>query len=241
MTQTEQLVELQNGVATTTSLQVSKTFGKKHKHVLETIKNLMAENSAVKNMFKETTYLSDRGREYQMYQMDKDGFTLLVMGYTGQKATEFKLRYIQAFNEMEEALKNQPALRLPQNNAEMMQVIQATNDEQNQRIDQVETTVDELKDRFGLPASQAKSLEQARKRHIVTLLGGIGSNAYRQVSRNAFKQVGSDFKDYFDVPRYDALALSKFDKGMEYITSWQLPTNLALQVRELNLQTELEV
>lgn len=63
MTQTEQLVELQNGVATTTSLQVANSFEKKHKHVLETIKNLMAENSAVKNMFKETTYLSDRGRE----------------------------------------------------------------------------------------------------------------------------------------------------------------------------------
>lgn len=63
MTQTEQLVELQNGVATATSLQVANSFEKKHKHVLETIKNLMAENSAVKNMFKETTYLSDRGRE----------------------------------------------------------------------------------------------------------------------------------------------------------------------------------
>ncbi|WP_165207233.1 Rha family transcriptional regulator [Weissella sagaensis] len=241
MTQTEQLVELQNGVATTTSLQVANAFDKKHKNVLQDIDNLMAENSAVKNMFTKTTYSTERGREYRQVIMNKNGFTLLVMGYTGKAATDFKVRYIRAFDEMEEALKNQPVLRLPKNNAEMMQVIQATNDEQNQRIDQVETTVYELKDRFGLPASQAKSLEQARKRHIVTLLGGIGSNAYRQVSRKAFKQVGSDFKDYFDVPRYDALALSKFDKGMEYITSWQLPTNLALQVRELNLQTELEV
>lgn len=241
MTQTQQLVEPQNGVATTTSLQVANSFEKKHKHVLETIKNLMAENSAVKNMFKETTYLSDRGREYQMYQMDKDGFTLLVMGYTGQKATEFKLRYIQAFNEMEQTLKNQSALRLPENNAEMVQVIQNVNKETNRRIDEVETTVDELKDRFGLPASQAKSLEQARKRHIVTLLGGFESNAYQHLSGKTFRQIGGDFKDYFEVPRYDALPLSKFDEGMSYIKAWQLPTNLALQVRELNLQTELEV
>ncbi|MDF8367235.1 phage regulatory protein [Weissella paramesenteroides] len=241
MTQTEQLVELQNGVATTTSLQVADVFEKNHRDVLETIKNLTAENSAVKNMFKEMTYVNSRGREYPMYQMDKDGFTLLVMGYTGQKATEFKLRYIQAFNEMEQALKNQSALRLPENNAEMVQVIQNVNKETNRRIDEVETTVDELKDRFGLPASQAKSLEQARKRHIVTLLGGFESNAYQHLSGKTFRQIGGDFKDYFEVPRYDALPLSKFDEGMSYIKAWQLPTNLALQVRDLNLQTELEV
>lgn len=135
----------------------------------------------------------------------------------------------------------QPALRLPKNNAEMLQVIQSANEEQNKRIDEVETTVDELKDRFGLPASQAKSLEQARKRHIVTLLGGFESNAYQHLSGKTFRQIGGDFKDYFEVPRYDALPLSKFDEGMSYIKAWQLPTNLALQVRELNLQTELEV
>lgn len=135
----------------------------------------------------------------------------------------------------------QPALRLPENNAEMVQVIQNVNKETNRRIDEVETTVDELKDRFGLPASQAKSLEQARKRHIVTLLGGFESNAYQHLSGKTFRQIGGDFKDYFEVPRYDALPLSKFDEGMSYIKAWQLPTNLALQVRELNLQTELEV
>ena len=134
-----------------------------------------------------------------------------------------------------------PALRLPQTNAEMLQVVQNVNEETNKRIDEVETTVDELKDRFGLPASQAKSLEQARKRHIVTLLGGFESNAYQHLSGKTFRQIGGDFKDYFEVPRYDALPLSKFDEGMSYIKAWQLPTNLALQVRDLNLQTELEV
>lgn len=242
MTKTTNLVELQGGVATTTSLQVAETFEKNHADVLTTIKNLTQENSIVKTMFSETTYVNTRGREYPMYQMNKDGFTLLVMGYTGQKATNFKLRYIEAFNEMEETLKNQPSqLRLPKNNEEMLQVIQSANEEQNKRIDHVEDTVDDLKDRFGLPAPQAKSLEQARKRHVVTLLGGFESNAYQHLSGKTFRQIGGDFKDYFEVPRYDALPLSKFDEGMSYIKAWQLPTNLALQVRDLNLQTELDV
>ena len=243
MTQTEQLVELQNGVATTTSLQVANTFEKRHKHILRDIKNQIEKIGSpdlVHEMFQEDTY-EIGGREYPMYRMNKDGFTLLVMSYTDDKSMQFKLRYIQAFNEMEEALKNQPALRLPKNNAEMLQVVQNVNEETNKRIDEVENSVDELKDQFGLPASQAKSLEQARKRHIVTLLGGFESNAYQHLSGKTFRQIGGDFKDYFEVPRYDALPLSKFDEGMSYIKAWQLPTNLALQVRDLNLQTELEV
>lgn len=244
MTQTEQLVELQNGVATTTSLQVANTFEKRHKHILRDIKNQIEKIGSpdlVREMFQEDTY-EIGGREYPMYRMNKDGFTLLVMSYTDDKSMQFKLRYIQAFNEMEQALKNQSSqLRLPKNNAEMVQVIQATNEETNKRIDHIENDLDDLTDRFGLPASQAKSLEQARKRHIVTLLGGFDSNAYQHLSGKTFRQIGGDFKDYFEVPRYDALPLSKFDEGMSYIKAWQLPTNLALQVRELNLQTELEV
>lgn len=238
MTQTEQLVELQNGVATTTSLQVAETFEKNHQHVIEAIKNLTVENSTVKNMFKETTYVNSRGREYPMYQMDKDGFTLLVMGYTGQKATEFKLRYIQAFNEMQKQLDQQP---LPMTTDEKIALIAQGNVEFREELDEVKDNVDDLKDRFGLPASQAKSLEQSRKKHIVTLLGGYDSNAYQHISGKTFKQIGRDFKERFNIPRYDSLPLSKFDEGMDYIKTWLLPTNLALEVRELNSQTKLDV
>ncbi|MBU7568558.1 Rha family transcriptional regulator [Weissella hellenica] len=238
MTQTEQLVELQNGVATTTSLQVAETFEKNHQHVIEAIKNLTVENSTVKNMFKETTYVNSRGREYPMYQMDKDGFTLLVMGYTGQKATEFKLRYIQAFNEMQKQLDQQS---LPMTTDEKIALIAQGNVEFREELDEVKDNVDDLKDRFGLPAAQAKSLEQSRKKHIVTLLGGYDSNAYQHISGKTFKQIGRDFKERFNIPRYDSLPLSKFDEGMDYIKTWLLPTNLALEVRELNSQTKLDV
>lgn len=240
MTQTEQLVELQNGVATTTSLQVAEAFDKRHDAVLRDVKSQIKgirSTDLWSEFFQEDTYTL-RGREYPMYRMNKDGFTLLVMGYTGEKATEFKLRYIQAFNKMEEALKNQS---LPMTTDEKIALIAQGNVEFREELDEVKDNVDELKERFGLPASQAKSLEQARKRHIVTLLGGFESNAYQHISGKTFRQIGSDFKDYFDVPRYDSLPLSKFGEGMNYIKSWQLPTNLALQVRDLNLQTELNI
>lgn len=100
------LVIMKNKQAVTSSLQVAETFGKQHKHVLESIKNLVAENSAAKSMFAEGSY-ENRGKEYRMSYMNRDGFTLLAMGFNGKTALNFKLQYIQAFNKMEQQIINQ--------------------------------------------------------------------------------------------------------------------------------------
>lgn len=98
------LVIMKNKQAVTSSLEVAKTFGKQHKHVLESIDNLVAENSTAKSMFAESTY-ENRGKQYRMVYMNRDGFTLLAMGFNGNKALDFKLKYINAFNKMEQSLK----------------------------------------------------------------------------------------------------------------------------------------
>nr|DAG99019.1 MAG TPA: regulatory protein [Herelleviridae sp.]DAI90461.1 MAG TPA: regulatory protein [Caudoviricetes sp.]DAJ33190.1 MAG TPA: regulatory protein [Herelleviridae sp.]DAW04987.1 MAG TPA: regulatory protein [Caudoviricetes sp.]DAW38231.1 MAG TPA: regulatory protein [Caudoviricetes sp.] len=87
----------------TTSLKVAEVFEKEHKNVLQSIENLVADNSAAK-FFRLTTY-KNRGKEYPMYEMDRDGFSLLVMGFTGEKALQWKIKYIEAFNKMESELK----------------------------------------------------------------------------------------------------------------------------------------
>lgn len=87
----------------TTSLKVAEVFEKEHKNVLQSIENLVADNSATK-FFQLTTY-KNRGKEYPMYEMDRDGFSLLVMGFTGEKALQWKIKYIEAFNKMESELK----------------------------------------------------------------------------------------------------------------------------------------
>lgn len=93
----------------TNSLLVAEKFGKNHKHVLDSIRELMkgcAEKSA-NPMFVESMYIHPQnGQEYPMYIMNRDGFTLLAMGFTGEKALQFKLEYINAFNKMEETIKN---------------------------------------------------------------------------------------------------------------------------------------
>ena len=98
-----QLVQIENNQVVVSSRQIAKDFEKQHKHVLDSIRDILAaENSATK-FFYESTY-DNRGKEYPEYLMNRDGFSLLVMGFTGSKALEWKVRYIQAFNAMEAKL-----------------------------------------------------------------------------------------------------------------------------------------
>ena len=102
----------QNDQVITTSLLVAETFEKEHRNVLKSIRKLMsATNVAVAQMFDETTYVNEQGKEQPMFFMNRDGFTLLAMGFSGEKALKFKVDYINAFNAMEAELKDQkPAL-----------------------------------------------------------------------------------------------------------------------------------
>lgn len=131
------LVYANGAVALTNSILVAKKFGKEHKHVLDAIRELVkgcAENSA-DPMFEETTYVHPQnGQEYPMFIMNRDGFTLLAMGFTGEKALRFKLDYIKAFNAMEETIKNPH--RIPQTLPEALRLAadQAEQIEQQQRM-----------------------------------------------------------------------------------------------------------
>jgi len=104
------LVEVMNNEVVVSSRQVAEHFGKKHKHVLDSVRTEIeyAENSAdpiEKSMFIETTYVNEQnGQEYPMYLMNRDGFSLIAMGFNGKKASEWKRKYIKAFNYMEAKL-----------------------------------------------------------------------------------------------------------------------------------------
>lgn len=92
------------------SLFVADFFEKQHKHVLRDIAKITQPTSGlseefIKSNFKEDKYKDVTGRKLPCYQMTRDGFTMLVMGYTGTKAMRFKELYIKRFNEMEEFIK----------------------------------------------------------------------------------------------------------------------------------------
>ena len=87
------LVTFDGNQVVTDSRSVAENFEKEHKNVLRTIDDLVAQNSATKSMFLEQSR-EYRGRDFRYYLMNRDGFSLLVMGFTGAKALEWKLKYI---------------------------------------------------------------------------------------------------------------------------------------------------
>lgn len=102
------LVKILNhdGTLVVSSRQVAENFEKNHRDVLASIDDLIkgvAENSA--DLFIPSEYIHEQNKQtYREYLITKDGFSLLVMGFTGQKALDWKLKYIQAFNQMEKQL-----------------------------------------------------------------------------------------------------------------------------------------
>ncbi len=113
----------ENGLALTNSLLVAEKFGKNHRDVLEAVRRMLttAENSAVLRMFVESHYVNEQNREQPMFIMNRDGFTLLAMGFTGKRAMQFKLEYIAAFNSMEKSIRQaQEAALPPKSGAELM-------------------------------------------------------------------------------------------------------------------------
>ena len=102
-------VSLHSGRPATTSLEVAKFFGKQHQHVMRSIDDLRSntpESFSASN-FGRAEYSDEQGKPRPMFILYRDGFMLLVMGYTGKKALAMKLAYIEAFNRMEEELARQ--------------------------------------------------------------------------------------------------------------------------------------
>lgn len=85
---------------------VSEIFEKEHKHVLQSIRDIMrsAENSA--HLYASIPYTDSMNRKQECFFMNRDGFSLLAMGFTGEKALQWKLKYIDAFNKMEEIIRS---------------------------------------------------------------------------------------------------------------------------------------
>jgi len=150
---TDIILSTQNGEPVASSRQIADSFGKEHKHVLDSIKNLVAENSAAKSMFYETTF-ENRGKQYPMYLMNRDGFTLLAMGFTGKAALEWKLKYISAFNAMEKQLATRSTSQLQDLSPELQYLIklERQQNQQAKQLEQVNERLDAACDAFSLSA-----------------------------------------------------------------------------------------
>lgn len=107
------VVFIKNGEVFANSRDVAEYFGKRHNNIMRDIDNLLKTHgcSNLSNLFIERSEYHETARkEVRFFDMTKDGFTLLAMGFTGQKAVAFKIAYIEQFNAMEAELRRQSSV-----------------------------------------------------------------------------------------------------------------------------------
>lgn len=116
------LVEIKGDIVTTTSMSIADNFGKQHKNVMQKIQRLDCSEKFNQLNFQPVKYVDQKGEERSAYQLTRDGFTYLAMGFTGQKAAEFKEKYIMAFNAMEKRLQEKSSVPSTVNSTMLKQI-----------------------------------------------------------------------------------------------------------------------
>lgn len=229
---TDIILSTQNGEPVASSRQIAENFGKEHKHVLDAVKNLVAENSAAKSMFYETTY-ENRGKQYPMYLMNRDGFSLLVMGFTGKAALEWKLKYIQAFNEMEKKLAT-PQMPKLSKELQALFLLDDRTQRQEQRITALENTMT-------VDYNQQRVLRKSISRAVISALGDEKAPAYidNHVRSKVYSECNHDVQDWFRVNSVGNIPRKRFDEAVEYIQRWKPSTNTVMLIQQTNGQTSL--
>ncbi|MGM8212598.1 ORF6C domain-containing protein [Virgibacillus sp. W0430] len=232
----DQLVFKNNDEVVTSSRNVARDFDKKHKHVLDAIDSMqgVAENWA--SLFYETTYIHEQNKqEYRQYLINRDGFTLLVMGFTGRQAMQFKINYMNAFNQMEKELSKPRVLsEKEQLKASMKLSLEAseTLEEHNERITNLEETM-------RIDGNQEHVIRKKANSIVVETLGGKSSPAYKGMAFKVFSAFWRDFKNHFEIPRYGELPKKKFEDGLRFIGMWQPSTSLRIEIDNQNRQQSI--
>lgn len=236
----DELVIMHDKQVVTTSLALAEVFEKKHQHVLRDI-DALKDVSNFGQMFFESNEPDSYGRNRRIYFMNRDGFTLIAMGYTGSKAMEFKLKYIEAFNQMEKKIKEETQFRLPTNLAEMSTMFYSVMKDQDKKIEEQGEKVNFLMNLSGLTSPRNKELTKARNKKIIQVCGGSESNSYQDKSLRSklYNELFKSYRHHFDVNQYVDTPMKRFDEAKDYINNWYPPFELKDEIEKANAQGNL--
>ncbi len=221
-----ELVIVNNGTAKTTSLKVAEYFGKQHKNVIQSIETLLKDQDVAARLnFQPSEYQDSTGRTLPAYDLDRDGFTLLAMGFTGKQALQFKLSYIDAFNKAEKALTSLLTPSIPQDPIlALVQAVQMSREkvlslESGQHVlatglAETRNDVAKLKESQRLESWQAHNVQKAVCRKVE-----LWKELYPSINvKKAFPAIYRHLKEKFQVPKYDAIPSTEYERAMTTIT-----------------------
>lgn len=229
----EIILSTQNGEPVASSRQIAENFEKRHDHVMRDIDTFKKDVPNFGEMFFEAEAPDSYGRPQRTYLMNRDGFSLLVMGFTGKAALEWKLKYIAAFNEMEKKLSTP---QMPKLSKEMQALflLDDRTQKQEQRLTALENTMT-------VDYNQQRVLRKSISRSVISALGGEDAPAYidNHVRRKVYSECNRDVQDWFRVNSVGNIPRKRFDEAVEYIQRWKPSTNTVMLIQQTNGQTSL--
>jgi len=235
-----QLVFQNNNQVVTSSRNVARDFNKRHDHVTRDIDEIiegLPKNGDTQQMFYETTYIHEQNKqEYRQYLMNRDGFTLLVMGFTGKAAMRFKIDYMNAFNQMEKELQQPRVL----SEKEQLKASMRLSLEASETLEQHNERITNLENNMRIDGAQEYAIKKKANQVVIESLGGKDAPAYKQMAFKVFSQFWRDFKNHFEIPRYGDLPKKKFEDGLRFIGLWQPSTTLKIEIDNINRQQTIQ-
>lgn len=172
-----ELLTISNGQPTASSRDIAEHFGKRHDHVLRDIETLGKDLPNFGEMFFDTEIPDSYGRPQRAYLMNRDGFTLLAMGFTGKEALEWKIKYINAFNAMEQELRNPK----PMSHNEMFALQAQINLDYEKKFQVLEGKLENITRVFAAPPSDEERWRDDMNRRVRQMCEKYGLNYHTTI------------------------------------------------------------
>lgn len=205
-----QLVFIDNGKTVTDSLTVAEVFGKEHKRVMQDIRELECSEEFNQHNFVLISYRDSMNREKPKYLITQDGFSFLVMGYTGKEAARFKEMYIKEFNRMRDKVNSLPA-------SPLKALMQATHNllaSQELIVERLDEVEDKVEKQITLNSGEQRRLQKAIAQKIYSI------EPDEEFRSELFRQLYKEVKDRWQVPSYKDILRQELQSVLKYVEAW---------------------
>ena len=229
----DNIVIMKNKQAVTTSLNVAEDFFKRHDHVLRDVEKLKEDLPNFGEMFFEDNLPDSYNRDRKIYYMNRKGFSLLAMGYTGKKAMKFKNDYIDAFDFMEEEIIKNNQFNVSKDPWVTLKLIFEASEQTKDEVDEVKTRVINLEENVSIDPGKYNYIG----RRISQKIRQVGKERKWTMNKVQlallYKDLNKAVAEVSGVRTRAQLREKHFDNVMELIDGWEPSTATRMIVHSL--------
>lgn len=214
------------------SRTVAEELGREHKNVKRDLEQISIGSDLSALIFK-SEYKDSRGRTQEEYLLTKDGFTLYMFNIQGHN--DFKMAYINRFNEMEQAIKENQ-IQLPSDPMEILELVFNANKKTDKRVEAVEADVIYLKDNVKLDASEYGVITNRVNEKVRNTITNYNLANTKEVKRTLFKDLNGAIKTITNTATRSQLKQKHFDEVLQFINTWEPSSQSLHKVRQMNIE-----